>query len=660
MSITDSNVRPGSRMRRAVAVGLAGMVMPLAAVGPAVADTGSGFVSDHFDGSSLGSHWELVRPLGVGSAQVAQDRLELSVPPGASHDPWTSHDAVRVVQQVADVDLSVEARFESMPSEGYQSQGLTVGDSDVSFVRFEVHHTGSQLRLFGSTTVDGSPTVRFNRHLSAPYSEVHLRLDREGDSWTFRWSGDGQSWSTAGSFAHQVPVSYAGPYVGNYSPGGAAPGFTGLVDYVVDLAGGEPPDPPEDPEPPEDPDPVEPVISDVAVEASPTSATVSWSTDRATTGVVEYGTGSQYGEVSDETGSGIEHSVVLSELSPETAYHFRVVATDAEGLTATTDDDTFTTTSPDGGHGPTIDLWYGDEQSFRHSQEWVNILGNVHDPDGVASLTYSLNGSQPVALSIGPDKRRLQWEGDFNADIAYTDLDAGENTVLLRAVDTAGDVTTTTVTVQLPSGDSESLPYHLQWDPALPVTEQAQVSDGKWTVTGDGVRTAITGYDRGVVVGDLGWSDYELTVPITAHELGPGHNSHLSGPAMIGVGLRWSGHTVVDDSQPAWGWYPTGAFAWYRFYDTGGKFELSGNNNSPRAFSHPSVELGSTYLLKVRVETVGNDLTEYRVKLWPDGEPEPSSWMSQIEVADGPATGSVVLIAHQLHGTFGDVEISPR
>ncbi|MCD4729373.1 MAG: hypothetical protein K8R74_02150, partial [Bacteroidales bacterium] len=67
--------------------------------------------------------------------------------------------------------------------------------------------------------------------------------------------------------------------------------------------------------------------------------------------------------------------------------------------------------------GPDIDVWYGDEQSFGQEgvpQRWVNILGNVSDADGVASLHYTLNGSSNVTLSIGTDGKRLQSEDDFN------------------------------------------------------------------------------------------------------------------------------------------------------------------------------------------------------------------------------------------------------
>ena len=95
---------------------------------------------------------------------------------------------------------------------------------------------------------------------------------------------------------------------------------------------------------------------------------------------------------------------------------------------------------------PIIDVWYGLNQEFGQigrPQEWVNIVGNVSDPDGadITSLTYSLNGGPPLPLSIGRDNARLEKTGDFNAEIDADDLIPrwhGKDTEL-RSADLAGD-----------------------------------------------------------------------------------------------------------------------------------------------------------------------------------------------------------------------------
>lgn len=644
-----------ARHRRGVlASGLVLLVVAAVAGAAGPAQAGVGLVPDEFSVAPLGPHWQVVRPLGVGSAEVSGGRLALSVPAGASHDPWTSNDAVRAVQPVADGDLSLQAGFDSIPSAGYQMQGLTVEQADDSFLRFEVHHTGSQLRLFASTTVSGSPKARVNTQLPA-LSAVHLRVARSGDTWTLSWSADGTGWTVGASFPHPLSVTRVGPFVGNYRSGGGAPAFTALVDYLVDTSDTDPPDPPD---PPVDTTP--PQIQNVTVLPADTTARVSWGTDEPTTGRVEYGPTTGYGSFSAVTAQGTGHQVTLTGLSPGRPYHFRVVATDLAENVTTTGDRSFTTASAN--QGPAIEVWYGSHQSFpplAPGQDWVNVLGNVSDPDGVASLSYRLNGGPSRPLSIGPDRRRLQWPGDFNLDLRYADLAIGENLVTLAAVDGLGRESTRTVTVERQSSTTASLPFQLDWQPGVPVPDQAQVVDGAWSATGDGLRTDITGYDRLVAVGDVGWTDYQLTVPITVHALGPAAYSHLSGAPLIGVGLRWNGHTAVDSAQPAWGWYPTGAFAWYRFYEGGGKFVLSGNEGSPAKYTRPAFAIGTTYQLTVRATTLSGGVTRYQVKLWPAGSPEPSGWLSSIDVTGGPGSGSIVLVAHQLDGTFGTVTVQP-
>jgi hypothetical protein len=62
--------------------------------------------------------------------------------------------------------------------------------------------------------------------------------------------------------------------------------------------------------------------------------------------------------------------------------------------------------------------------------------------------------------------------------------------------------------------------------------------------------------------------------------------------------------------------------------------------------------------MKVRAETLSAS-SRYRVKWWPEGSPEPDAWMSMIEDDDGYQNGSIILIAHQLHATFGNVHVTP-
>lgn len=128
---------------------------------------------------------------------------------------------------------------------------------------------------------------------------------------------------------------------------------------------------------------------------------------------------------------------------------------------------------------------------------------------------------------------------------------------------------------------------------------------------------------------------------------------------MLGVGMRWSGHDVVDGKQPAWGFYGTGAYAWIRWHESGTKIEVKGTGGSPTRTRAKDFAFGTTQVLKLRAETLDTGGTQYSVKSWPQGAAEPAVWEAVIAEPDGPASGSLVLISHHLDATFGEVSIVP-
>jgi peptidoglycan hydrolase-like protein with peptidoglycan-binding domain len=82
----------------------------------------------------------------------------------------------------------------------------------------------------------------------------------------------------------------------------------------------------------------------VATSVSSTSETVTWTTGEAADGQVEYGTSESYGSATTLNSSlALTHSQTLSNLTPSTIYHYRVVSKDAAGNVTTSGDQTFTT-----------------------------------------------------------------------------------------------------------------------------------------------------------------------------------------------------------------------------------------------------------------------------------------------------------------------------
>ena len=90
-----------------------------------------------------------------------------------------------------------------------------------------------------------------------------------------------------------------------------------------------------------------PVISGADIShVTESRATIKWETDELATSQVEYGTSDAYGSITvlDEKLT-TSHSVTLTELKPETTYHFRVKSQDAATNESVSEDYTFVTQS---------------------------------------------------------------------------------------------------------------------------------------------------------------------------------------------------------------------------------------------------------------------------------------------------------------------------
>jgi hypothetical protein len=90
-----------------------------------------------------------------------------------------------------------------------------------------------------------------------------------------------------------------------------------------------------------------PVISNVAAKSiTIDSATITWTTDQLADSLVEYGTTTSYGSSLKDSILTTSHSIILSNLIPATTYHFKVTSTNGYGLSASSGDLTFKTSSP--------------------------------------------------------------------------------------------------------------------------------------------------------------------------------------------------------------------------------------------------------------------------------------------------------------------------
>ena len=84
----------------------------------------------------------------------------------------------------------------------------------------------------------------------------------------------------------------------------------------------------------------------VAAAVSPTSETISWTTNELADSQIEYGASTNYGATSSVNSTpALSHVQTLNNLTPGTTYHYRVLSKDPSGNLRTSGDFTFTTES---------------------------------------------------------------------------------------------------------------------------------------------------------------------------------------------------------------------------------------------------------------------------------------------------------------------------
>ena len=318
---------------------------------------------------------------------------------------------------------------------------------------------------------------------------------------------------------------------------------------------------------------------------------------------------------------------------------------------------------------PQIDIWYGSKQTFGrfgNPQRWINLLGRASSPDGIDSVCCVLNNDDNgYPLPLGPTAFRLLGEGDFNIEIDRETLLQGDNSVEIIAIDRNGNKASQTVAVQYAPAESCPLPHCVNWGQTKEINDVAQVVDGLWRLTDDGVRTVEIGYDRVIAIGDVGWVNYEAatTMIIHSYDERPVRLGWPSHGVLVGFLLRWQGHNDWHDIYPRRGYLPFGCIAGYGGSPRRDGYRLRLMRSNP--YSHIGdgdtpglIECGVAYFLKARAESRPDTPSLYRMKVWPADQPEPDGW--QLEGLGGQGEldrGSLLLVAHNTDVTFGDVTV---
>ncbi len=135
--------------------------------------------------------------------------------------------------------------------------------------------------------------------------------------------------------------------------------------------------------------PAPPQISNVNVSNIQTvSATVSWSTDVASSGSVDYGKTVSYGQTKTGAAGVSSHQVILIGLEPATEYHFVVRAKDQYGQETIGQDMTFKTARPpaSASGAPAAKAAPGTQPSQTTAMDFKNVSFSDHFKAGTSRL----------------------------------------------------------------------------------------------------------------------------------------------------------------------------------------------------------------------------------------------------------------------------------
>ncbi len=160
---------------------------------------------------------------------------------------------------------------------------------------------------------------------------------------------------------------------------------------------------------------------------SPREVAITWQTNVESTGVVSYGRDARLypHEVADAT-SGVGHRAALTDLSPSTVYHYRVVCEDDAGGRLTSRDLLFETLSEPDDNPPSLTI---------EAPGWpagvVVVSAQAEDDTGVDRVAFFLDDAQ-ILIDYSPP---------YEAPLDTTQHDNGLHTIEARAYDLTGQET---------------------------------------------------------------------------------------------------------------------------------------------------------------------------------------------------------------------------
>jgi len=225
------------------------------------------------------------------------------------------------------------------------------------------------------------------------------------------------------------------------------------------------------------------------------SATITWTTNANTSSSVEYGPTTSYGSSSNDATYTTSHSIPITGLSSDTAYHYQVTSVDAFGNSNTSSNHTFTTltgggnTPPSSNIAPTADAG-GPYSGYTDSV--ITFSGSGSDTDGtITGYRWDFENDGTYDTS---------WSTDNTTTHTYSY--AGPYTVKLQVKDdddaTGTDTATVTIINETLPGDTiKPTISNLTQSPTKVTTEDNLVTISATVTDNDRVVSVTLHYDAG-------------------------------------------------------------------------------------------------------------------------------------------------------------------
>ncbi len=204
-----------------------------------------------------------------------------------------------------------------------------------------------------------------------------------------------------------------------------------------------------------------------------TSATIGFTTNEIANAEVEYGTTAGYGNITPlDTNLALTHSVVISNLEPNTLYHYRIKTSDEIGNQTVGQDETFTTEVTSGGNIQISDT----------TPPVVSEVGSISFGTTTATLGWTTNELATSTLEYGITQSygthaTLSLSALLAHTATLTGLQSGTTYYYcIHATDVAGNTTHScghSFTTESVSAPADSTPPVISLITAAPITNSA-------------------------------------------------------------------------------------------------------------------------------------------------------------------------------------------